>query len=318
MWRMRSCSHGCSQPVPRWGPAGARAWMVSAPLRPLHRSCWSLLRRSLPPGWSRAGSRMSASAWLMGSWWVWLLGCVVGLRCLLRRTFEGVYGFPSRAACVASVLVPSRSPAQESYAAGCALVDGECVCDLSAPRVPKQMPTGVWRDVRFGFNFPVSTQAAVLQHAVHMRGKHMCYKDKVGEAGSTARGQAPMFDPETGKPVENSQSHPDPDAQTEPRNTLRAPKAREQPTYAKPLCSNQPAHSPEPEKQSLPNPPRHTRSQNPYPRNPGKQRPPKHRQARKRRTTTRCRFPWKPPSQLQLQLRPTPQPRGARPELHAA
>ena len=35
---------------------------------------------------------------------------------------------------VASLLVPCRSPAQDADSAGCALVDGDCVCDLSAPR----------------------------------------------------------------------------------------------------------------------------------------------------------------------------------------
>ena len=42
---------------------------------------------SLPPGpgGCRVGSRMSAADWLLGSWLVWLLGCVVALRCLFRR-----------------------------------------------------------------------------------------------------------------------------------------------------------------------------------------------------------------------------------------
>ena len=35
---------------------------------------------------------------------------------------------------VASLLVPCRSPPKDAETAGCALVDGECVCDLSAPR----------------------------------------------------------------------------------------------------------------------------------------------------------------------------------------
>ena len=45
---------------------------------------------------------------------------------------------------VASLLVPCRSPAQDADSAGCALVDGDCVCDLSAPR-------GAEADARGGY-----------------------------------------------------------------------------------------------------------------------------------------------------------------------
>ena len=34
----------------------------------------------------------------------------------------------------------------------------------------------------------------------------MCYKGKVKKAGNTARGQAPKYDPETGKPIERINS----------------------------------------------------------------------------------------------------------------
>ena len=35
---------------------------------------------------------------------------------------------------VASLLVPCRSSAEDADSAGCALADGECVCDLAAPQ----------------------------------------------------------------------------------------------------------------------------------------------------------------------------------------
>ena len=44
--------------------------VLPEPLRSLHSFCWTLLRRSLPPGGCRARSRVSASAMLLGSWLV--------------------------------------------------------------------------------------------------------------------------------------------------------------------------------------------------------------------------------------------------------
>lgn len=49
---------------------------------------------------------------------------------------------------VMSLLTPAGSPAQEAQAAGMSLVDGVCVCDLSATRVLRSMPWRGWRDAR--------------------------------------------------------------------------------------------------------------------------------------------------------------------------
>ena len=105
--------------------------------------------RSLPAGGCRAGSRTSASAWLLGSWSVWLLGCVVALRCLLRRKLLGVYGFPSRAGSPRSWSLAEARLRTRIRLVVRWLMGNVCVT-CPPPGVPRPTPTGVWCDVRFG------------------------------------------------------------------------------------------------------------------------------------------------------------------------